>query len=139
MSNATPQQINDINRMQTTLKSQRSLAALYGSSMQNAPQALQGLRNHLNQLNKSEETFNQEYLDRKKVAVPPTFFEKLGIRTLQDWVLLGFFTSYAILALVVSLYITRFAGENRLPVLAVVAVLAVTLGMIIATIIVRMA
>jgi membrane-bound ClpP family serine protease len=139
MAAPTSDQINKFNTMFSILKNQRSRAELYSGSMQNAPQALQGLRNHLNQLNKSEETYNQEYLDRKKIVVPPTFFEKIGIRTLQDWVLLGFFTSYGILALVFSLYITRFAGENRLPVLGVVGVLAIVLGLIIAMIIIRMA
>ena len=93
----------------------------------------------MNQLNKSEETYNQEYLDRKQTLVPPTFFEKMGVRTLQDWVLLGFFTAYTILAIVFALYITQFAGSSRPTALAVVAIMAVSIGMMIATIIVRMA
>jgi hypothetical protein len=136
---ATPDQINQFNSMFSTLNSQRALAELYGRSSQNAPEVLQGLRNHLNQLNKSEETYNQEYLDRKQTLVPPTFFEKMGVRTLQDWVLLGFFTAYTILAIVFALYITQFADSSRPTALAVVAIMAVSIGMMIATIIVRMA
>ena len=136
---ATPNQINQFNSMFSTLNSQRALAELYGKSSQNAPEVLQSLRNHLNQLNKSEETYNQEYLDRKKILVPPTFFEKMGVRTLQDWVLLGFFTAYTILAIVFTLFITQFAGSSRPTALAVVTVMAVAVGMMIATIIVRMA
>ena len=139
MSGPTTDQINGFNSMFSTLNSQRGLAAQYNSSSENAPQILQGLRNHLNQLNKSEGTYNQEYLDRKQTLAPPTFFEKMGVRTLQDWVLLAFFSAYALLALVFCMFITRSVTTNRLAVMGVVAILEITVGLMIAMIIVKMA
>ena len=139
MSVTTADQVNEFNSMFSTLNSQRRLAAQYNSSSQNAPQVLQSLRNHLNQLNKSEDTYNQEYLDRKQTLAPPTYFEKMGIRTLQDWVLLGFFSAYAVLAVVFNMYITRYAGSGRLAAIGIVAVLEVTFGLILAMIIVKIA
>ena len=55
-------------------------------------------------------TFNQELLDRNAVKKPFTFWMLRGVSTLQDWVLLAFFSMYALICLFI--FILAIQAEN---------------------------
>lgn len=52
----------------------------------------------LRDLQRQEDTLNQQYLDQRANPAPKTFFARMGLGTNQDWVLAFFFFSYAILS-----------------------------------------
>jgi hypothetical protein len=82
-------------------------------------------------------TYEREYLDRKAVETPFTFWRLRGVSTLQDWVLFVFFAVYGIIcftALLVTL-ITEYALYNFF----IVLLSSVTIGIMITATIVRFA
>jgi hypothetical protein len=82
-------------------------------------------------------THEREYLDRKAVENPFTFWRLRGVSTLQDWVLFVFFTVYGVLcltALLVTL-VSQYPVYNFI----IVLLSSVTIGIMITATIVRFA
>jgi regulator of replication initiation timing len=60
-----------------------------------------------------EGTFNREFLDRSAGRGKQTFFQKHGITTLQDWILLLFFISYGVICICMFAY-TVYASKTKI-------------------------
>jgi hypothetical protein len=57
------------------------------------------LRGKLASVNMASDTYEREFQDRTAAGTTRTFFQRNGINTFQDWLLLMFYVAYAILSL----------------------------------------
>jgi len=53
----------------------------------------------LRELQRQEDTLNQQYLDQRSNPAPTTLFARIGLGATQDWVLAFFFFGYGLMAL----------------------------------------
>ena len=94
------------------------------------------LKAKLASVNMASDTYDREFLDRTSVAAPRTFFQRIGITTFEDWMILMFYVSYAILSLgfivaaVIASQQKTLAGISSL-------ILSIMVGMLITGIILR--
>jgi len=94
------------------------------------------LRAKLASVNMASDTYDREFLDRTSIASPRTFFQRIGITTFQDWMILMFYVAYAILSLgfivaaVLASQQKTLAGISSL-------ILSIMVGMLITGIILR--
>jgi hypothetical protein len=57
------------------------------------------LRGKLASVNMVSDTYEREFLDRTSLGSTRTIFQRIGITTFQDWLLIMFYIAYAILSL----------------------------------------
>jgi hypothetical protein len=87
--------------------------------------------------NSTISTYEREFLDRKALENPFTFWRLRGVSTLQDWVLFIFFAVYGILC-ITALALT-FLSQYPLYNFLVVLLSSFTIGIMITATIVRFA
>ena len=84
--------------------------ASYLADSKNLDNKIQGLNLQLQQINRQEETYDREFLDRKSNPSKKGFLYRMGLRTTEDFVFAYFFFSYIIfffiLLVTVQLYST---------------------------------
>ena len=73
---------------------------------------LVGLKAQLAGIEKQNETYDREFLDRSAGKANYGFFRRNGIVTLQDWILFLFFLGYAIICTIILMYFSMNAGFN---------------------------
>ena len=77
----------------------------------------------INEINRIEETYDQEYLDRKTNPPRKGVFASLGLRNTQDWVLAMFYFFYGIFTLIFTLYAIRFSVKKTWAALFIVSIM----------------
>lgn len=82
---------------QVSLKMQNS-AGLLKQNEDMERQAAQ-LRGKLASVNMASDTYEREFQDRTATGSTRTFFQRNGINTFQDWLLIMFYVAYAVLSL----------------------------------------
>jgi hypothetical protein len=68
---------------------------------------LTGLKAQLANIQKQNETYDREFLDRSAGKANYGFFRRNGIVTLQDWILFLFFSGYGLICIIVLIYYVR--------------------------------
>jgi hypothetical protein len=121
----TQDQINEFDTLYTNLIAGRRMAKQYTGQL---PEVESTLRGELNALNGAEETYNQEFLDRKSILPQPDFLQIRGVQTFQDILLFAFFLSYAILSI---MYIFTSGGNRLLKTFYFAVLGAIFMGIII--------
>jgi len=84
----------------------------------------------LESLKTEADTLNQEYLDRSQ-GKSPTFLQKYGISTQQDWILLFFFSAYGFACLLFIIFILKNSAakiQGTLVFLMIAVVIGITIA-----------
>lgn len=82
------------------------------------------------------DTYDREFLDRDRPA--PSFWSRRGVQTFQDWLLASFFFMYAVVCVGLLLYTLRYSTK-KLQAAAIVMGVSITLGVMLAGLIMRLA
>ena len=114
-----------------------SSMGIYGQQKAELQDTLASLNTKIKLKNSALSTYEREYLDRKKIEQPFTFWRLRGVSTLQDWVLFIFFAIYGIIC-ATALLIT-FTSDYPLYNFAIVLIGSVAVGVMITATIVRFA
>jgi hypothetical protein len=101
------------------------------------------LSTRLNELESSADAYDREFLDRTRSDSPdglrtPSFFARKGLSTFQDWLLAGFFGVYALLSILLTVYV-GIASTKKVKAVSMVAGTSFVLGVMIAAVIRRFA
>ena len=96
---------------------------------------VQGLQAKLANVKKVSDTYDREFLDRSAAKAPFGFWQSRGVNTLQDWVFVLFFVSYAIVCLCVIVAV----GQQSFGGGILVAIVSVILGIMMSLVIVMFA
>jgi hypothetical protein len=83
---------------------------------------LVGLKAQLSGIEKQNETYDREFLDRSAGKANYGFFRRNGIVTLQDWILFLFFLGYAIICSIVLIYFSMNTAFNATYILMAITV-----------------
>ncbi len=84
------------------------------------------------------ERYDREFLDRKNAGEGTyTTAQRLGLVTVQDWVLLFFFGSYALAILVLALNAYKFAPKAGLGI-GIILVLGLVFGLMTAVVLIKL-
>lgn len=78
-----------------------SSQGIYTEQKQKLQDSLDAIQKQIDLKGDTIATYNREYIDRKTAETPFTFWRLRGISTLQDWVLLIFFSIYGIICLTI--------------------------------------
>lgn len=97
--------LNTIKTLNTDLKAQIARSAKNIDDSQKLTGKIQATRAQISDLTHATETYEKEFLDRKSSA--PIYYS--GFQTLQDFALLIFFLGYALLSILLILYLYRVA------------------------------
>ena len=92
----------------------QQLMMTQGASDQNTrvlKSSIVDLKNELKEATATTDTLNAEVTDRS-TARKPTTLQRWGVSTQQDWVLLVFFASYALLSLVGLSYVAMYSAKK---------------------------
>lgn len=73
---------------------------------------VQDLNLQLQKLNRQEETYDREFLDRKNNPPERGLFYKVGLRTTEDWVIAYFLFSYTIFFLLGLTYVLMYSTKK---------------------------
>jgi hypothetical protein len=129
-----------LNNTATNLNQQYTLQVSNSAALADQNESIQSevasLRAKLASVNMASDTYDREFTDRTSIAAPRTFFQRIGITTFQDWMILMFYISYAILSLgfivaaILASQQKALAGISSL-------VLSIMVGMLITGIILR--
>jgi hypothetical protein len=68
----------------------------------------------LRELSRQEETLNKQFLDARKNVAPAGVFARLGLSTMQDWVLAAFFFTFGLFGIILTMFLASnslFAGR----------------------------
>jgi hypothetical protein len=131
---------NLLQNIQNTFNNQYSTQVSNGGALSSQSSELDNevlrLKGKLAKLKRVSDTYDREYLDRMENK--GGFWRRRGISTLQDWVLLFFFSLYAIIVLGL---IAMVIMSSRSPVFGVliVAGMGLVIGTMIVALIVRFA
>jgi len=90
---------------------QRSSSSLTGQSNTLSAELTQ-MKAKLAGIQKQNETYDREFLDRSAGKKNFGIFRRNGITTLQDWVLFLFFVGYALICIILLLYYVMNAQFN---------------------------
>lgn len=115
----------------------RSSMGTYGAQKSELEDKIKALDTQLKLKEAAISTYEREFLDRKAVENPFTFWRLRGVSTLQDWVLFAFFAVYGIICLT-ALGATLFT-QYPLYNLLIVLLSSFALGIMITATIVRFA
>jgi len=129
-----------LNITTTNLFQQYTAAQTAGSSLTGQNTQLQaevGLLNaKLANVKKAGDTYDREFIDRSAGKATVGFARRHGITTLQDWLLLIFFVSYAIICICILFY-TVAASQNKLFAGAMVLMTSVIFGVMMSAVVMR--
>lgn len=109
----------------------------YAPQMSKLQDTLHSLQKQIDAKDDVINTFNQELLDRNAIKKPFTFWNLRGVSTLQDWVLLSFFSVYALISLFI--FILALQGDNGLVLGFMFLLASFCIGVVIVGAIVRFA
>ena len=115
----------------------KSSMGIYGPQKTELQNKINALDAQLKVKDNAISTYEREFLDRKAIEKPFTFWRLRGVSTLQDWVLFAFFAVYGIICLT-ALTATIFS-QYALYNFFVVLLSSVTIGIMITATIVRFA
>lgn len=98
-----------------TYSTQVSNSASSDEQVKSLQASVKTLKAKLANIKKVSDTYDREYLDRVSVTPIGGFWRTRGVSTLQDWVLLIFFSIYGILSLgfAVSVFMNSSMGQYR--------------------------
>ena len=85
---------------------QRSSSSLTGQAAALNTELME-LKAQLTGIQKQNETYDREFLDRSAGKENYGFFRRNGIVTLQDWILFLFFSGYGLICLIILVYYVR--------------------------------
>jgi hypothetical protein len=129
-----------LNNTATNLNQQYTLQVSNSTALTKQNESIQSevanLKAKLASVNMASDTYDREFLDRTSIASPRTIFQRIGITTFQDWMILMFYVGYAILSLgfivaaIIASQQKALAGISSL-------VLSIMVGMLITGIILR--
>jgi hypothetical protein len=88
---------------------------------------IQELNTKLNEINRQEEVYDREFIDRKTNPRKTGFLYNLGLRTTEDFVLTYFFFSYIVFVFMVLITVLRYSTTK-----IVAAVIIISLALIFA-------
>ena len=97
---------------------------------------LMGLKAQLAAIQKQNETYDREFLDRSAGKKNMGIFRRNGIITLQDWLLYLFFIGYALLCIIILLYYLMNNPFNSYYLLMAVAIFTI-FGIMMSAVIIR--
>ena len=117
-----------------TLKSSQGI---YAPQMPKLQDTLHSIQKQIDSKDDVINTFNQELLDRNAVKKPFTFWILRGVSTLQDWVLLAFFSVYALISLFICMLALQ--AENGVVLALMFLLSSFCIGVVIVGVIVRFA
>ena len=99
---------------------------------------LKQLQNEMTTIKDNAERYDREFLDRKNAGEGTyTTAQRLGLVTVQDWVLLFFFGSYAFAILVLTLNAYKFAPRAGLGI-GIILVLGLVFGLMTAVVLIKL-
>ena len=91
------------------------------------------LKARLADLNKVADTYDREFLDRTRstggIPTQPSFFARKGLSTFQDWLLATFFGVYALVTIVLLIYIVRIS-KTKAQAAGIVLASSIVIGII---------
>jgi Flp pilus assembly protein TadB len=108
---------------QYSMYSSQSLSTgSYSKESANLQEQIQDLNLKIQDLDRQEETYDREFLDRKNN--PPTvgLFNKMGLRTTEDWVIAYFFFSYFVFVLLCLINVLIYSTKKVFASAAVIGV-----------------
>lgn len=129
-----------LNNTATNLNQQYTLQVSNSAALAKQNESIQShvttLKAKLASVNMASDTYDREFMDRTSIASPRTFFQRVGITTFQDWIVLMFYVSYAILSLG---FIVAAVAASQQKALAGISslILSIIIGMLITGIILR--
>lgn len=88
---------------------------------------IQELNTKLNEINRQEEVYDREFIDRKTNPRKTGFLYNLGLRTTEDFVLTYFFFSYIVFVLMILITVLMYSTKK-----IVAAVIIISLALIFA-------
>jgi hypothetical protein len=120
-----------------TYLSLKSSQGIYAPQITKLVDTLKSIRKQIDAKDDVINTFNQELLDRNSIKKPFTFWILRGVSTLQDWVLLAFFSVYALICFFILILAVQ--SENALYNAVVILLVSFCIGVVIVGSIVRFA
>jgi hypothetical protein len=106
---------------------QSSNSGSYMADSRNIDNNIQALNLQLQDLDRQEQTYDREFLDRKNNPSKKGFFHKIGLRTTEDFVLAYFFFSYVMFFLILFIMI-QFYSTTRVYASALVVAAGLIFG-----------
>lgn len=106
--------------MYSIYSTQSSSSSSYSSESDNLDKQIQKLNLQLQELTRQEETYDREFLDRKKNPSNTGIFYRVGLRTTEDWVLAYFFLSYFLFIFTLLIYVLIYSSKKVYAAAAVV-------------------
>jgi hypothetical protein len=104
------------------MKRSKSNATLNANVTESLNQQIINLNGQISQLDGKEEMYNQYYLNAKENPKSSGLFSRLGLRTIQDWVLAYFFFSYVVFAFLLILTVTKYALNKGVAALTIFSI-----------------
>jgi hypothetical protein len=92
-----------------TLKNKYSSETVKSSTLD---EQIQELNTKLNEINRQEEVYDREFIDRKNNPRKNDYLYNLGLRTTEDFVLTYFFFSYILFVLIVLITVLRYSTKK---------------------------
>jgi hypothetical protein len=100
--------------------------------------SMKQLKSEMVAVKDNAERYDREFLDRKNAGEGTyTTAQRLGLVTVQDWVLLFFFGSYALAILVLALNAYKFAPKAGLGI-GIILVLGLVFGLMTAVVLIKL-
>jgi len=129
-----------LNNTATSLYQQASLQSSNYAGIAKQNEDMQGqvtqLRAKLASINMASDTYEREFLDRTATGSTLTFFQRNGINTFQDWLLVMFYLAYAVLSL--GFIVAAIAASQQKALAGISSLgISIVLGMLLTGIILR--
>lgn len=115
--NLTVQMLADVKTIYDTYSQQVRNATRETTHIEELRATKANLEAERAKLHKSANAYNREFQDRLDSPPPKGLFERIGLRTIQDWVLFLFYTSLACVVLLFMIYSLK-KSESKLKTLA---------------------
>lgn len=98
--------------MYSTYSTQVPNTITYTKDSQELDAKIQGLNLEKQELNRQEETYDREFLDRRASAPPKGILYLMGLRTTEDWVFVYFFFSYFMFFLLLLITVLMYSEKK---------------------------
>lgn len=90
---------------------------------------IQDKQDTLRGLQLAEQTYSQEYLDRKAGPAQGGFFTRLGMGNAQDWSITIFYGSYVLLVFALLVSLVQYSTE-KIKLIAAISMTAIIIGIL---------
>jgi hypothetical protein len=91
---------------------QSSSAASYMNDSTVLDKEIQGIHLQIQELDRQEQTYDREFMDRKKEPAKTGIFSRIGLRTTEDFVMTYFFFSYLMFFLMVLINVLVYSTKK---------------------------